>query len=224
MPVLLAPDTPFPNPATLDYSEQEGLVAIGGDLSPERLLSAYSSGIFPWTIDPLTWWSPNPRAIFDWNSFHVPRSLRRRLNQEVFSVTFDRDFPSVIEHCASGREEGTWISPEFIQAYTRLHQEGYAHSIEAWQEDRLVGGLYGVSVGGLFAGESMFHLETDASKVVLYHLHSRLREAGFGLFDIQMLTPVTSQLGAQEISREEYLRRLKTAVNLPCHFPSTKTG
>lgn len=223
MAVLLERDSPFPDPTKLDYGDNDGLVAVGGDLQPERLLSAYRNGIFPWSIDPLTWWSPDPRAIFPWDGFHVSRSLRRRLRQAQLRISFDQAFRAVVEHCARGREEGTWISPEFIDSYSHLHELGHAHSVEAWREGRLVGGLYGVAIGGLFAGESMFHLETDASKIVLYHLHASLKKAGFGLFDIQMLTPVTQQLGAIEVPRGEYLKRVRDAVNLPCHFPSSKT-
>ncbi len=222
MPTVIDHRSPFPDPDQSD--DPDGLIAIGGDLRPERLLAAYSAGIFPWSIDPLSWWSPNPRAIFELDAFHLSRSLKRRLRQAPYSITFNKDFPAVIKECASGRDEGTWISDRFIEAYVRLHKLGHAHSVEAWQGNRLVGGLYGVVVGGLFAGESMFHRETDASKIVLHRLHGALREAGFGLFDIQMLTPVTSQLGAIEIPRSEYLKRVNEAINLPCQFPSSTTG
>ncbi len=207
----------FPSPHCAD---PEGLVAVGGDLSVPRLLLAYRSGIFPWTVDPLTWWSPDPRAIFELEGFHVSRSLGRVLRKGVFRITVDRAFQRVMEGCAApapGRRS-TWISPEFIAAYTQLHAQGHAHSVECWQANRLVGGVYGVSVGGLFAGESMFHRASDASKVALYHLIEHLRRRGFELFDIQMLTPVTAQLGGSTIPREEYLKRLGEAVGRPVCF------
>ena len=207
----------FPDPCRADA---EGLVAIGGDLSTPRLLLAYRSGIFPWTVDPVTWWSPDPRAVFELDQFHVPRSLAKFLRQRPFDVTFDRAFACVMEGCAApatGRDS-SWITPAFIEAYTRLHDQGHAHSVECWQSDKLVGGIYGVSLGGLFAGESMFHRVTNASKVALYHLIALLRARGFALFDIQMVTLATRQLGAVEIPRVEYLKRLAAAVELKCSF------
>ena len=223
MPVILGDSYTFPDPLSVDDSENRGLIAIGGDMNPERLIVAYRSGIFPWSVDPITWWSPDPRAVFEWDRFHVSRSLMRRIRQEHYSVTFDQAFDQVIRACTVREDEGTWISDEFIEAYTLLHQLGHAHSVEAWYEGQLVGGLYGIGIGGLFAGESMFHRRTDASKVALYTLHSILKETGFGLFDIQMLTRVTEQLGATEIPRADYLARVKAAVKLPCQFPSSPT-
>ena len=207
----------FPSPQCAD---PEGLVAVGGDLSVPRLLLAYRSGIFPWTVDPITWWSPDPRAVFELESFHVSRSLGRVIRKGVFRITVDRAFQRVMQGCAApapGRRS-TWISPEFIAAYTQLHEQGHAHSLECWQANRLVGGVYGVTVGGLFAGESMFHRASDASKVALYHLIEHLRRRGFELFDIQMLTPITAQLGGSTIPREEYLKRLGGAVSRPVCF------
>lgn len=207
----------FPSPRD---SDAEGLVAVGGELSVPRLLLAYRSGIFPWTADPVTWWSPDPRAIFEWERFHVSRSLGRVIRKGIFQVTMDRAFRRVMEGCAApapGRRS-TWISPEFIAAYTLLHQQGHAHSVECWQGRRLVGGVYGVTVGGLFAGESMFHRAGDASKVALVHLVEHLRRRGFELFDIQMLTPVTAQLGGVAIPREQYLQRLARAIAKPVCF------
>jgi leucyl/phenylalanyl-tRNA--protein transferase len=201
-------------------ADPEGLVAIGGDLALPRLLLAYRSGIFPWTVEPITWWSPDPRAIFELAQFHVSRSLARVLRQDVFRVTRDEAFRDVMEGCAAparGRRE-TWISPDFIAAYTQLHEAGYAHSVECWQGEQLAGGIYGVAIGGLFAGESMFHRVSNASKVALYHLIELLRRQGFELFDVQMLTPITKQLGALETSRDEYLKRLASAVTKPCRF------
>ncbi len=207
----------FPDPRQADA---EGLVAIGGDLSVPRLRLAYRSGIFPWTVDPITWWSPEPRGIFELDRFHVSRSLARVIRQGAFRITLDSSFPQVMKRCAApapGRRS-TWISPEFIGAYTQLHEQGHAHSLECWQGRRLVGGIYGVTVGGLFAGESMFHRVSNASKVALFHLIEHLRRRGFALFDIQMLTPITAQLGGIAIPREEYLRRLDRAVEMTVSF------
>src|SRR2546422_862523 len=159
----------FPDPRG---ANSEGLLAIGGDLSVSRLLLAYRSGIFPWTVGPITWWSPEPRAILELDGFHVSRSLARVIRKGLFQVTIDRVFPAVMEGCAApgpGRRS-TWITPEFLDAYTQLHQQGHAHSVECWQAERLVGGIYGVTIGSFFAGESMFHSISNASKVALFHL------------------------------------------------------
>ncbi len=207
----------FPSPQSADA---EGLVAIGGDLSVPRLLLAYRSGIFPWTVDPITWWSPDPRAIFELDGFHVSRSLARVIRKEVFRPTVDRAFRRVIEGCAAPApsRRSSWISPEFIEAYTQLHEQGHAHSLECWQGRRLVGGIYGVALGGFFAGESMFHRVSDASKVALFYLIEHLRQKGFELLDIQMLTPITAQLGGVTLSRAEYLRRLAAATGKSVSF------
>jgi leucyl/phenylalanyl-tRNA--protein transferase len=198
----------------------KGLVAIGGDLSPERLLLAYRNGIFPWTVAPVSWWSPDPRAILEHQQLHVPDSLKKILRKGVFDITVDRAFPQVIQNCAARapRRSETWITPEFIEAYTRLHEQGHAHSLECWRDGELAGGIYGVAIGGFFAGESMFHRVSNASKVALYHLVERLRERKFSLLDIQMLTPVTKQMGGTTIPRHEYLKRLAKAVEMRCEF------
>jgi leucyl/phenylalanyl-tRNA--protein transferase len=217
LPAILDARLQFPEARRADA---EGLVAIGGDLTPARLRLAYRSGIFPWTARPLTWWSPDPRAVFELDRFHVPRSLARVLRRAPFVITRDRAFREVMLGCAApapGRRT-TWIAAEFIAAYTRLHELGDAHSVECWRGGDLVGGVYGVSLGGFFAGESMFHLEANASKVALHHLGEHLRARGFALFDIQVVTPATRALGAVEISREEYLRRLEQAVAMDCRF------
>jgi leucyl/phenylalanyl-tRNA--protein transferase len=217
MPILLNKIGVFPDPA---LAGPDGLVAIGGDLGVERLLAAYRAGIFPWTVNPFTWWSPDPRAIFELDKFHVPQSLARVIRRGRFEITIDRSFRAVMEGCATpapGRS-GAWITEEFIEAYTRLHRRGHAHSVECRIQGDLVGGIYGVSIGGLFAGESMFHRVNDASKVALYHLVGHLRRRGFVLFDIQMITPATKPLGAIEIPRREYLRRLSPAVGMKCSF------
>lgn len=225
MPILLDDSHTFPDPGSTDPSRDDGLIAVGGDLAPQRLLAAYRAGIFPWSVDPLTWWSPDPRGIFEWDTFHISRSFRRCLRQGHFHVTFDTAFEQVIENCADRRgEDATWISPEFIHAYSELHRLGHAHSVETWFEDQLVGGVYGVVVGGLFAGESMFHRRSDASKVALHALFQALKTANFGLFDIQMLTPVTEQLGAFTVPRSVYLERLAKVVDRPCQFPSAETS
>ena len=227
MPTVLTTRLWFPDPRSAQSGgEFDGLIAIGGDLSVPRLLLAYRSGIFPWTDNPVTWWSPDPRAVFELNRFHVPESLARVIRNGVFEITIDRAFRKVVEACAEpapGRER-TWISPNFVDAYTRLHKKGHAHSVECWQGAQLVGGIYGVSIGGFFAGESMFHRVSNASKAALYHLIQHLRSHRIVLFDIQLTTPITQQLGAIKIPREEYLRRLAEAVEMECVFKSATEG
>jgi leucyl/phenylalanyl-tRNA--protein transferase len=185
-----------------------------------RLMLAYRNGIFPWTVNPLTWWSPDPRAIFELDAFHVGRSLSRLIRKRVFRVTIDQAFRHVMEGCATPgpSRSSTWITREFFDAYSLLQARGHAHSVECWLGEELAGGIYGVALGGLFAGESMFHRASNASKVALHHLVEHLKKAGFVLFDIQMLTPITTQLGGINISRNEYLRRLEKAVEKPCVF------
>jgi leucyl/phenylalanyl-tRNA--protein transferase len=217
MPVLLDQRLAFPSPLR---ANAEGLVAIGGDLSVPRLLLAYRSGIFPWTDKPITWWSPDPRAIFELDQFHVSHSLAKVIRKGVFQITIDSAFFDVMKGCAApapGRRT-TWITREFLKAYTQLHEQGHAHSLECWQDDKLVGGIYGVAIGGFFAGESMFHRASNASKIALYHLIEYLRRRNFALFDIQMLTPITSSLGAIQIPRVQYLKRLSLALQKPCSF------
>jgi leucyl/phenylalanyl-tRNA---protein transferase len=209
----------FPDPIQAERGDYDGLVAVGGDLSVERLLLAYRSGIFPWSARPITWWSPDPRGIFELDRIHVPRSLARVLRRNPFRVTRDEAFAEVIQGCATvPRDDRTWITSELVTAYIRLHQAGHAHSVECWQGNELVGGIYGVAVGGLFAGESMFHRADNASKVALLHLVEHLRRRDFWLFDIQMLTPTTQQFGAVEIPRGEYLARLPRAVARDVRF------
>ena len=217
MPILLNKNAPFPDP---NLAGPDGLVAVGGDLGVERLLAAYRMGIFPWTVHPITWWSPDPRAILELDRIHVSKSLAQVIRRSQFEVTTDQSFRAVMEGCAApapGRE-GVWITEEFVEAYTRLHGQGHAHSVECRRHGKLAGGIYGVSVGGLFAGESMFHRVNNASKVALFHLVEQLRRRGFALFDIQMVTPATRSLGAIEIPRCEYLRRLAAAVKMKCSF------
>lgn len=207
----------FPDPTDAD---DEGFLAAGGNLEPETLLSAYSQGIFPWSEDPITWWSPDPRGIFELETVQPSRRLRRKMQRELFSFTRDQAFEQVIRACAApapGRGE-SWIGPQMIEAYTRLHQMGHAHSVECWCEGELVGGIYGVACGGLFAGESMFSRISDGSKMALTHLIDHLRERGFDLFDVQATNPHTESLGAINISRVEYLYRLREALVMECEF------
>lgn len=181
---------------------------------------AYRHGIFPMADErsgEVLWFRPDPRAIIPLGGFHVSRSLARTLRRGLFEIRLDTDFEGVMRACAD-RPEGTWISGRFIEVYGALHRAGKAHSVEAWREGRLVGGTYGVALGGAFMAESMFHLETDASKVALEALVSRLRERGFILLDVQYVTPHLESLGAVEITRREYKRRLDQALGLPCRF------
>jgi leucyl/phenylalanyl-tRNA--protein transferase len=199
----------LPTAAPIDAS---GIVALGADLEPGTLLAAYRVGLFPMPFDRrrVAWYSPDPRGILPLDGLHVSRSLRRSLRR--FDVTVDERFRTVMERCGDPRREGGWITPAFVAAYTRLHELGWAHSIEVLREGRLVGGLYGVRIGGLFAGESMFHEVTDASKVALVHLVELLRADGATLLDVQWTTPHLRSLGAVDLSRAEYLERLHGAV------------
>ena len=207
----------FPDPALADA---DGLVAVGGDFTVERLLAAYRHGIFPWTAQPITWWSPDPRGVMELDGFHVSATLAKVLRKQTYTVTFDRAFRDVLQACAAPdpKRGETWISAEFIAAYTRLHEAGHAHSVECWLGNDLVGGVYGVSAGGLFAGESMFHRADNASKVALHHLVEHLHARGFQLFDLQTVTGATRPLGAKNIPRREYLDRLAKAVACECAF------
>jgi leucyl/phenylalanyl-tRNA--protein transferase len=210
----------------VEMAEPAGVVMFGGLLTPEWLLDAYGHGIFPWPIfdgtNVMVWWSPDPRAIFELDQFHISRRLARTVRSGRFQVTCNRDFAAVIRACATvdDRAANTWITPAIIAAYEQLHALGSAHSVEVWEEGRLVGGTYGVALGGLFAGESMFHRARDASKVALVQLIRHLQARGYRLFDIQQLTDHTASLGAIEISREEYIARLAEAVTLPVSFGS----
>ena len=221
MPVfLLSDDIAFPEP---ELSREDGLLAVGGDLSIERLILAYRMGIFPWYSrgEPILWWSPDPRLVLYPESLHISRSLMKSLKQGRFTVTLDQNFSRVIAACADTPREnqpGTWITTDMMDAYCRLHEAGFAHSVEVWDQGELAGGLYGISLGKCFFGESMFHRASDASKVGLFHLAGRLRDRGFALCDIQMLTPATEQLGAIEIPRAKYLQRLAAAVGRECSF------
>lgn len=208
-PVMLRPDSPrhFPDPRLFD---KDGLVAIGGDLGEARLLAAYRSGIFPWYAEgylPM-WWSPDPRGLLSPERLHVSRSLRRVLRRQRFQLSWNRCFPRVMNECGQQRKEGTWVIPEMLLAYERLHRAGRAHSLEVWDGAELVGGTYGVQVGALFAAESMFHRRTDMSKVALVALVRSLFAAGIELLDVQFATPHLVTIGAFTVPRSEYLARL----------------
>ncbi|HVF27253.1 MAG TPA: leucyl/phenylalanyl-tRNA--protein transferase [Pyrinomonadaceae bacterium] len=203
----------FPDPR---YAGYEGIVTIGGDLNPTNLLRAYSQGIFPWPIEgwPLTWFCPEERAILEFKDLHVPRSLARVSRRSPFTFTIDHDFRAVITSCATAARpegEGTWITPQMIRGYCELHRMGYAHSVEAWEEGELVGGVYGIDAGGAFAGESMFYARPSASKLALLHLIEHLQERGSEWMDIQVMTPHMRALGAKLISRDLFLRMLVKA-------------
>jgi leucyl/phenylalanyl-tRNA--protein transferase len=204
----------FPDPETADA---EGLVASGGDLSIEMLVMAYCLGMFPWYSagDPVLWWSPDPRMVFWPEKIKISKNLRKIIENNVFSISFDTSFDRVIQNCAKIKrqgQKGTWITEEMLQAYKELHRAGYAHSVEAWDEKKLVGGLYGLSIGRAFFGESMFHTKTDASKVAFYHLSKFLLEKGFNFIDGQVPNPHLANLGAVNISRIEFLSKLNTAI------------
>ena len=188
-------------------------------IEPDFLLMAYCNGYFP-MAEPesgeIHWYSPDPRGVFDLKEFHIPRSLSLTVKKKHFEVVIDREFEEVMRRCG-GREE-TWISEDLVQSYVKLHRLGFAHSVECWRENKLVGGLYGVSIAGAFFGESMFSLERDASKVALVHLVDRLKERGFQLLDTQFLTPHLARFGAREIPRMEYLERLEKALEKKCIF------
>jgi len=222
MPVYQLPkELVFPSP---DEAEPSGLLAVGGDLSLRRLLLAYCMGIFPWYSagEPILWWSPDPRLILEPAHIKISRSLRRVLKKGVFQITMDRDFSAVIQGCAAASrrgEPGTWIVDDMMIAYTRLHNAGFAHSVEAWQEGKLAGGLYGVSIGSAFFGESMFSLASNASKAALAYLAAALREWGMGLIDCQVTTEHLLSMGAREMPRSEFLERLVQALRT-----ETRTG
>ena len=211
-------DDPFP-PVERALKNPNGLLAAGADLSVERLLQAYRRGVFPWYSNgqPPLWWSPDPRMVLFCEEIKVPRSLAKSIRNKGYEVRVDTAFPEVLKGCAEPRRQqpGTWLGPDMRVAYARLHQEGYAHSFETWLDGELVGGLYGVALGRMFYGESMFSRATDASKVALVALVQHLKEKGFPLIDCQMHTPLLESLGAREIPRREFLRALASLVNYP---------
>ena len=211
-------DTLFP---PVDQATPEGLLAIGGYLSSDRLLSAYRQGIFPWYSagQPILWWSPDPRAVLYVGDVKISRSLGKTLRRGEFTTSIDRDFAAVIDACAAPRERnpvgGTWITDDMISAYVGLHELGYAHSVETWRHGRLVGGLYGIAMGRAFFGESMFSRASDASKVALVTLDRRLRNWEFAFIDCQLSSPHVLSLGAREIPRRRFLEELAAALDNP---------
>ena len=209
----------FP-PPEIALREPNGLLCAGGDLSPGRILAAYRQGIFPWFSpgEPILWWSPDPRMTLEPSRIKISRSLRKTLSRDEYAVRFDTQFAAVIHACATTPrhgQHGTWITPEMQAAYLRLHELGYAHSVETWVRDQLVGGLYGLAIGRMFYGESMFSHATDTSKIAFAHLARHLDANGFGLIDCQMSTPHLASLGAREIPRPEFIAAVKhlTAAN-----------
>ena len=208
---LLSPTDSFPEPSK---ANRDGLVAMTRDLLPDQLLEAYRKGVFPWTENPVTWWSPDPRGILPLDQLHVPRRLEKTIRSGSFTFTINQCFEEVVRGCAQpakGREE-SWIGPCFLKAYGDLHRMGYAVSYEAWKDEKLAGGLYGVKIGSFFAGESMFHQVRDGSSASLVFAANTLRSEGCQLFDLQMVTPHTAKFGAVEIRRSEYLERLRVAI------------
>ena len=211
----------FPSPEAA-LREPNGLLALGGDLSPARLLMAYQQGIFPWFSpgDPILWWSPDPRAVLWPEQFHLSRSMKRFHKSSPYRVTLNHAFDRVIRHCAEERDEGTWITESIIQAYLQLHELGYAHSVEVWRDGELVGGMYGVAQGALFCGESMFSRAENASKTALLVFCAAFMESGGSLIDCQVINNHTASLGAVEIPRKAYLEQLAAlrATPLTAHF------
>lgn len=209
---------PFP-PVDRALREPNGLLAAGGELTTGRLLQAYRNGIFPWYSDgePVLWWSPDPRMVLVPEEIAISRSLRKRMRRKDHEIRTDTSFSDVMIACAEPREgeAGTWITEEMVSAYSALHRAGYAHCVETWMDGRLAGGLYGVSIGRMFFGESMFSRESDASKIALAHLARQLAHWQFGLIDCQMATPHLASLGAREIDRKVFLRAVSELVNYP---------
>ena len=218
----------FPAP---HLAESTGLLAVGGDLSPARLLLAYSCGIFPWNHpeDPILWWSPDPRCILEPEDLHISRSMSKKQRQGQFTITFDRDFDTCIQKCSTAdeRENSTWISPQIISAYRTLHDLGYAHSVECWRGNDMVGGLYGLAIGRCFCGESMFHTLTDASKLSFIALVEALKPLGYLMIDCQLPTDHLHSLGAKDVPRELFLKKLhhcqvrQNGLVIPGRFPLT---
>ncbi len=221
MATTIPPSQIFP---PVEQADEDGMLALGGELEPEWLLDAYCHGIFPWPFgddsNPMAWWSPDPRGILQLDGLHISRRLRRTLRQGRLELSCDRAFRDVMAACAvgPGRMGGTWITPHILDAYTELHRLGFAHSVEVWLEGQLVGGVYGVSIRGLFAAESKFFRRRDASKVALAYLVEHLNRRGYALLDLQMVTPHTERLGATEISRDEYFERLAVALEQDVTF------
>lgn len=210
----------FPDPK---FACDEGILAYGGDLNPNRILSAYTHGIFPWynENDPILWWSPNPRLVLDLDEFKVSKSLKKTIERNIYEVKFDENFTQTMIECQKIKREnqkGTWINDEVVVAYTKIFEMGFAHSFESYLNGELVGGGYGLNIGDIFCGESMFAKKTDASKVALYYLVQRLKKQGFKLIDCQIPTPHLQSLGAKKISRNEFLEIVEKALINPKEF------
>ena len=207
-----------------EQADESGVLALGGDLEVESLLLAYRNGIFPWPISiryPLAWFSPDPRGVLFLKDFHVSRSFQKLIKNSGWTVKFNKNFPEVIQRCALADnrkdQEGTWITPQIVKSYIDFHRAGHAFSVETYQEDRLIGGLYGVKIGHYIAGESMFYLKSNASKFAFYHLMENLKQEGIKWIDTQMVTPLTESLGAVEVPREDFLELHKAVINC-CEF------
>jgi len=223
IPWLEPDNVDFP-PTDSALADPNGLLAVGGDLNPQRLIAAYRLGIFPWfsNDEPILWWSPNPRAVLFPEKIHISKSLKKTLRQQVFTVSADRQFHEVMQHCATIPrlgQDGTWISNDMLEAYQQLHRMGIAHSLEVWHQGKLVGGLYGLAIGGVFFGESMFSLKTDASKVAFVYLATQLQHWGFAVIDCQVTNDHLLSLGAQEIDRSLFNRLLSSNIdrNIDCN-------
>jgi len=221
--LALEEHTPFP-PLQAALHEPNGLLAIGGDLSPQRLLAAYARGAFPWysAEEPILWWSPDPRMVLFPQELKVARSLAQRLKRHDYVIRFDSAFREVMQACSATPrlgQDGTWVVPEMVEAYCRMHELGHAHSVETWMDGNLVGGLYGVAIGRMFYGESMFHHVTNASKIAFVHLVRYLQQHSFGMIDCQMKTSHLERFGAREIPRAEFALQLEELINMP-HFYS----
>ncbi len=227
MAIYRLPDTGIVFPDPFD-AEPDGLLAVGGDLSPHRLVAGYCVGVFPWYHDdsPRMWWTPDPRCILLPEEFHMPKSLARFMRAGHFSYSLDRAFADVIRGCAGprGDYEGTWLVPEMIEAYINLHKLGIAHSVETWENGELVGGLYGVALGGVFFGESMFFRKSNASKAAFAHLVGELARAGFTLIDCQQVTLNLMRFGARPVPRQEFMERLAKALDQPLRRGSWEHG
>jgi len=217
----LEPGDPFP-PAERALREPNGLLAAGADLTPDRILDAYERGIFPWYSEgqPVLWWTPDPRMVLFPPELKLSRSLRKRLARRDVGVRADTAFEDVMRGCAAprSRQDGTWITARMADAYARLHRTGHAHSVETWRNGQLVGGLYGIALGRMFYGESMFAREPDASKIALAHLVRQIGRWGYGMIDCQMKTVHLARFGAREIPRADFMRKLRDLVNYPCRM------
>lgn len=229
-PFIIQPQDPperFPDPA-LAMREPNGLLAAGGDLSPQRLMAAYGQGIFPWYNEgePILWWSPDPRCVLVPGTMHIARRLARLVRQGRYQITLNTAFEQVIDRCAGPRAytDGTWITSAMRHAYTALHALGHAHSVEAWEDGELAGGLYGIAVGSAFFGESMFSARRDASKVILAHLDAWLENHKIGLIDCQVESPHLLSLGAQRWPRHKFLRRIARLCRVPSPPGLWKSG